>query len=93
MRIDCRIRKKLDFSAQISENYSNIQFHYNLTGEIRAVAIRKTGSVKKTLTLRNLANWPKIVSRISVVFSQIHMKQLTFTFNYKPRENFQINSK
>ena len=47
MRIDCRIRKKLDFSAQISENYSNIQFHYNLTGEIRAVAIRKAGNVEK----------------------------------------------
>jgi len=48
---------------------------------------------EKKFTLRNYANWPKIVSMIFGVFSQIRMKQLTFAFSNKPRETFQRISK
>jgi hypothetical protein len=51
---------RLEFSRQIFEKYSNIEFHENLPNGSQVVACGQTDMTKLKVTSGNFANAPKI---------------------------------
>ena len=60
-RCSRHILMKLEFSRQIFEKYSNIQFHENLPSRIFSMWTDKTVLTKRIVALRSFASALKIV--------------------------------
>ena len=67
-----RFLKKLEFSRQIFEKYSNIKFHKNPSSGSRVVPRGQTDKTKLTVTFRNFANAPKIDSTHTHTHTHTH---------------------
>ena len=55
----CQIFRKVGFTRNILEKYSNIKFHENPLGGSRIVPCGRTHMTKLIVAFRNLANTPK----------------------------------
>ena len=53
---------KLEFSRQMFEKSSNIEFHQNPSSGSRVVPCRRTGEAKVIFTFRNFSKEPKNIN-------------------------------